>query len=80
MVALTRCHVKIMTQKYLEMLANIKFCLHLGKSATETFSMFARGLGERHCLLYISVKVAQKVFSEGHISLNDEHEPAAKSP
>jgi hypothetical protein len=24
--------------------------------------------------------VAQKVFSEGHISLNDEHEPAAKSP
>jgi len=35
-----------MTQERLEVRANIKFCMNLGKSATETFTMLQQAKGK----------------------------------
>jgi hypothetical protein len=67
-----------MTQERLEVRANNKFCLHLGKSATETFTMLHEAKG-KDSVWCTPVFRWHKKFSEGYTSLNDERRSGKKT-
>jgi len=66
-----------MTQERLEMRANIKFCMNLGKSATETFTMLQQAKGKDSVCRALVFRWHKKFF-EGHTALNDEHRSGRK--
>ncbi|KDR15758.1 hypothetical protein L798_10302 [Zootermopsis nevadensis] len=62
----------------MEQRANIKFCVRLGKSATETFRMMKQVYGD-NCLSRTRVFEWHNCFCHGRESLEDEHPGPAKT-